>query len=454
MPVQELRASDGDAYDSFSVSSLWHDDLLVSACTDESTGIRTGSAYSFGIEGSGWTEQQKLVPESTGSNDVARFGFSIESSGDIATFGAYCDGLDCNGAIYVFEKVAGQFVQTAHLVPENPHWGAHLGYSVGISGNVIVGGAPDWGGCIFTSGEAFVYEKIGTSWTQTAHLCRQPPEANSYFGRGVAVSGDTIAVGSPHETAANTGRVHVFVREGSSWVESQVLSGDSNEQQFGWAVALHGNLMLIVVYAGPGVSALSGAAWLFERDVSGTWQPLERFFPADGQDFDVFGGSLALGARFGIVGALGADTLAGPDAGAAYVFPVGLGARYCTATENSRRAPAELQATGSTSVTANDLRFSAIPVPIGQVGIFACGSQQKDLPFGDGRLCIGGTVIRLPPTRAEGEVLLGDVDNTLPRFAGHLMAGSTWHFQAWFRDPAAMGAGFNTSDALTLSFTP
>ncbi len=159
-----------------------------------------------------------------------------------------------------------------------------------------------------------------------------------------------------------------------------------------------------------------------------------------------------MGSRFGVVGAQGADTAAGQDAGAAYVFAVGLGGRYCPATANSRSAPAEIQATGSTSVIANDLRFSAIPVPLGQIGIFACGDERKDLPFGDGRLCIGGRIIRLPPVRAEGEVLFGDVDNTLPRFAGQLVAGSTWHFQAWFRDPSAGGAGFNTSGAVSILF--
>ncbi len=171
-------------------------------------------------------------------------------------FGAPCDGPDCNGALYVSEKIADRWIQQAHLIPENLHWGAHLGGSVGISGNVIVGGAPDWGGCIFTSGEAFVYERIGSTWVQTAHLCRQPPEAGSYFGRGVAISGDTIAVGAPLETSTNTGRVHVFARQGAAWVEHQVLSGYSTDQQFGWAIALHGNLMLIGVYAGPGVSSL------------------------------------------------------------------------------------------------------------------------------------------------------------------------------------------------------
>ncbi len=452
--VVELLASDGDMDDGFGRPALIGHQLLVAAPTDESIGLHSGSAYSLELEGSSWVEKQKLAPEPTGENDLAGLGTDLAISGIFAAFGAECDGSNCNGALYVFEKIANRWIQQGHLIPENLHWGAHLGASVGISGNVIVGGAPDWGGCVPSSGEAFVYEKIGPTWLNTAHLCSQPPDVHSNFGRGVAICGDTIAVGAPYETDANDGRVHVFRNEAGVWVEQEVLSGDPADKGFGWAVALHGNLMLVGVRAGQGAAASAGIVWLFERSKAGFWLPKERFFPADGQTYDLFGSSMALGARFGVAGAMGADTVAGQDAGAAYVFPVGLGERYCTSTPNSRSAPAEIQATGTTSVIANDLRFSAIPVPIGQVGIFACGSQQKDLPFGDGRLCIGGTIIRVPPVRAEGEVLLGDIDNTLPRFAGRLVAGSTWHFQAWFRDPAAGGAGFNTSDALTLQFTP
>ena len=38
--------------------------------------------------------------------------------------------------------------------------------------------------------------------------------------------------------------------------------------------------------------------------------------------------------------------------------------------------------------------------------------------------------------------------------AGAVLAGSTWNFQHWFRDPGGAGSGFNFSNALTAAFCP
>ena len=35
---------------------------------------------------------------------------------------------------------------------------------------------------------------------------------------------------------------------------------------------------------------------------------------------------------------------------------------------------------------------------------------------------------------------------------GKILPGETWHFQAWFRDPAAGGAFFDLSNALSVTF--
>jgi len=44
------------------------------------------------------------------------------------------------------------------------------------------------------------------------------------------------------------------------------------------------------------------------------------------------------------------------------------------------------------------------------------------------------------------------IDFTQLPAGGQITSGSTWNFQAWYRDPAAGGAMFNTSDALRATF--
>lgn len=133
-------------------------------------------------------------------------------------------------------------------------------------------------------------------------------------------------------------------------------------------------------------------------------------------------------------------------------------ANFCSATSNSTGSAATISSNGDCSVAANSFSLTASPVP-DQFGIFFYGSSQLNggngVPFGDGLRCVGGGagVARLPVAMAASQTLSWDVDLTAPPQAwATINAGSTWHFQAWFRDPAAGGTGFNLSNGLTAQF--
>lgn len=77
------------------------------------------------------------------------------------------------------------------------------------------------------------------------------------------------------------------------------------------------------------------------------------------------------------------------------------------------------------------------------------------MPFGNGTRCVGGPALqRLPLATANGNrAMRHSVYLTSPPApSGQISPGSTWHFQCWFRDPAAGGAAFNSSSALSLTF--
>ena len=121
----------------------------------------------------------------------------------------------------------------------------------------------------------------------------------------------------------------------------------------------------------------------------------------------------------------------------------------------TRRLPgALLSASGSASVGADDLVFTATSVPTNKNGIFyACGGGTAQIPFGDGQQCVvaGGTgIFRYAPVQNSGPtgtlVLGPGIVARSQSFApaGRIQAGQTWNFQAWFRDPAGpCGSGFN-----------
>jgi len=267
--------------------------------------------------------------------------------------------------------------------------------------------------------------RSGTSWSQEAYLKASNTDVGDEFGWSVTVSGDMVVVGAIREDSDSTGvngnqndnsdieagAAYVFVRSGTSWSQAAYLKASNTDadDRFGSSVSVSGDTVVV-------------------------------------------GARLEDSNAMGVNGNHGNNTA--PDAGAAYVFGVGLGTTYCTATPNSTGAPAAISASGSASVAANDLLLRAEPVP-DQPGVFFYGPQQASLPFGNGTLCIAGSIGRLDVVSATGNAMTFLVDNTSPPSAAtQITPGSTWNFQAWFRDPAAGGAFFDLSDGLSVLFAP
>ncbi len=116
-----------------------------------------------------------------------------------------------------------------------------------------------------------------------------------------------------------------------------------------------------------------------------------------------------------------------------------------------------MSVSGSSSVSSNDLVLHSSNVAAGQFGIFYYGPDEISEPFGNGTRCVGGAVVhRLDVETASAlNELVHALDNTNPPTAsGQITAGSTWKFQAWFRDPAAGGAFFDLSNGLSVVFLP
>lgn len=131
-----------------------------------------------------------------------------------------------------------------------------------------------------------------------------------------------------------------------------------------------------------------------------------------------------------------------------------LGVPYCSAASNSTGFGARIRASGSLSVAANDVCLVVSPVPSGP-GLFAYGSSPQQAPLGNGFLCIGGSIARLLATTSVGGALSHQLDLNAPPVPGAVIQpGSTWWFQAWYRDVPAGGSLSNLSNGLELSFVP
>lgn len=132
--------------------------------------------------------------------------------------------------------------------------------------------------------------------------------------------------------------------------------------------------------------------------------------------------------------------------------------RYCITSPNSVGAGAVLSHTGSVSLSANDLTLAVQGCPPAKPGLLFYGPDEATLLFGEGVRCVGGPIKRLPAQLTDAS---GAASRTLDLTAAPFDSGSgaagvgvTHHFQFWYRDPAGGDAGFNTSDALRVTYCP
>ncbi|MCB9915196.1 MAG: hypothetical protein H6828_08615 [Planctomycetes bacterium] len=128
-------------------------------------------------------------------------------------------------------------------------------------------------------------------------------------------------------------------------------------------------------------------------------------------------------------------------------------ASFCPGAVNSTGGSATLSASGTPSLGTGDLVLHCNGLPANQPGIIFYGPNQVSLPFGNGTRCVGGTLVRLSPLNSGpgGQISQPIVNGVAPI---SLAVGDVRHFQFWYRDPAAGGAFFNLSSAVTVEMAP
>jgi hypothetical protein len=112
---------------------------------------------------------------------------------------------------------------------------------------------------------------------------------------------------------------------------------------------------------------------------------------------------------------------------------------------------------GTTDISNNDFQLITYNIPPGKLTLYLYSQDQSQfLTFGNGFRCIGSPLFRVQPAvnaDSFGQVFYPLNLNTLPS-GGQILAGQSWGFMAWYRDPPAGGAFFNGSDALSTTWCP
>jgi hypothetical protein len=274
-----------------------------------------------------------LKPSNTAKYNQFGYFLAVSADGNTLAVGAPAEssnakGINGNqadqsalesGAVYLYVRKGGMWVQQAYVKASNARAGAQFGSAVALSGdgNTLAvssylesGGAKGVNGnqtdySKDSSGAVYVFTRTAATWSQQAYLKASNAGDGDQFGFSVSLSanGNTLAVGAIEEgskaTGVNgdqtdrsepgTGAAYVFTRGGATWSQQAYLKPDK-EGLFGYGIALSADGNTVAVGAsneGP------GAVYAFAR--KGTnWSQQGHMMGVNAEEGDALGWSVAI----------------------------------------------------------------------------------------------------------------------------------------------------------------
>jgi len=376
--------------------------------------------------------------------------------------------------------------QSEHILQPAAESAEHdsFGSAVAIVGRTMVVGAFNADGNEVGAGAAYIFDKIGNNWVQTAKVFAAdgkaerepsppfPPDEfrSDSFGLTVAISsdGDTVAVGAPGHNhtgkVSRAGAVYVFQRSNGVWSQqAELFSPNPNSQDhFGDApdfggIGLSGNTVVVA----DSVNGLGlGAIDVFTR-TNDVWTFTTQLFVPNDPFF--VPSSLAFDGRTLAVGSDNSDALTAGFAGVVHVFRFSEGQWSAPVTLSAADATSGGTFGYSVSVSGNTIAVGAAFGPgattqSGAAYVFAgedgLWTQIAKLNAADGvdRDAFGSSVAVSGQT-----VLVGAVNHTPPA-TGTFAAGAAYVYQPrdenWSQiaelsaADGISGGGYGTSVAL------
>jgi len=373
---QKLLASDGAADDWFGFSACISGDYaIMGAVNDDDKGKRSGSAYIFKRSGETWRQQAKLHATDGAPNDQIGTSVSITSAsagaggGDFAIVGSFHDN-NIVGSAYIFKRKGKKWVQKAKLLASDGAKDDWFGFSVSISGDYAIIGAPYDDDKGVSCGSVYIFKRDGKTWKQQAKILAADGAEYDQFGTSVSITGD-FAIAGAHGDEDYTGSAYIFKRDGTKWVQQQKIQAKDCiiRDKFGWSVSNSGDFAIVGAYYDEDKGRQSGSAYIFKRDgtswvqqkklrakdgdvgdwfgfsvsINGdlaivgshntyaagasyifkrdgtTWKQQEKLYPSDGAPTDQFGRSVSISGKYALVGSF-ASNYKGDDSGSAYIY--------------------------------------------------------------------------------------------------------------------------------------
>lgn len=325
-----LTATDPD-----SGSLTWTSSSMIDGLSLDSSGNLTGSPTLSGIrnmnisvsDGSGNSDnalldliirKEKLVDISFKDSDEV--GSSLALDGNYAALGSKNDDdLGSNsGAVYVFDVSDGELLRK--ITPESDEPGSEagdeFGYSLAIdSTRLVIGSRKAESGGVRT-GVVYMYDI--TTGTKIRKFVAPDGENNDNFGGAVAINGDYVIVGAPGDDdgASLAGAVYVFEASTGNFIRKLNASNPAFGDALGSDVAVNGDYVVASAQSADADGSNSGGVYLFQIS---TGQEIGRVYPDVPTGYDLFE-KVTIGTTHFAVGARSHNANGVSGSGAIFVY--------------------------------------------------------------------------------------------------------------------------------------
>ena len=214
----------------------------------------------------GLSAQITLIPF-TPDIPASQFTSSLDAFGnEIVAFSAYVHDLT-QSRVVVFEKNGATVTQETYFTPADAALNDNFGGSVSIDNDFIAASSRLNDQVATNAGAVYMYRKVAGNWIFFQKIIPFDGAADDYFGTKVKVVGNQLFVHSPNNDPAalpsNSGAVYVYNFNGTSWVFSQKIAPSPGNYTGTSTMQVSNNKLVIASASGLNTYTYDGSLWNF-----------------------------------------------------------------------------------------------------------------------------------------------------------------------------------------------
>ena len=253
--------------------------------------------------------------------------------------------MDSGSAKIFVRRGHNACIEQAKITAKDPEFRGGFGWSVAISGNTAIVGAPNRsgnnGGIYIVDGKlaiigapgdddagnnagsAYIFKRDADGSKEQAKLIAKDVKGGSGFGNSVFIRRNLAIIGAHRHSHSGTrfaGAAYIFEHEADTWTQRANLIPEdpTGGQRFGDDVSIDGDTAIVAAPLDSGISSQSGAAYVF-ANIGKAWQQQTKLVAEDTEELDRFATNVASSGTDAFIGHMYDDDRA-MNSGAVYSF--------------------------------------------------------------------------------------------------------------------------------------